>query len=82
MLNASCSAPWSIAPSPSQKKIEPGRRYSSTCRTFGITVFGVPVMMLTAIELEDSVDLARRVGADEYMTKLAETSANANAKKD
>ncbi len=29
----------------------------------------VPVMMLTAIELDDARDLARRVGADEYMTK-------------
>ena len=30
---------------------------------------GVPVVILTAIELEDSIDLARRVGADEYVTK-------------
>ena len=37
---------WSMAPSPSQKKMLPGRRYSSTWRTFGMTVFGVPVMMV------------------------------------
>src|SRR6185312_4544426 len=37
---------WFMAPSPSQKKMLPGRRYSSTCRIFGITVLGVPVMML------------------------------------
>ncbi len=29
----------------------------------------IPVMMLTAIDMEDSRDLPRRVGADGYMTK-------------
>ena len=29
----------------------------------------VPILILTAIELEDSKDLARRVGADGYVTK-------------
>jgi two-component system OmpR family response regulator len=30
---------------------------------------GMPIVMLTAIELEDSKDLAKRVGADDYVTK-------------
>ncbi|REJ92926.1 MAG: response regulator [Planctomycetota bacterium] len=29
----------------------------------------VPVMFLTAVDMDDARDLARRVGADEYMTK-------------
>ena len=33
---------WSIAPSPSQKKIDARAQVSSTVRIFGITVFGVP----------------------------------------
>ena len=39
---------WLIEPSPSQKKICPGRRVSSTWRTLGRTVFGVPVMIIPA----------------------------------
>ena len=43
---------WSIAPSPSQKKIVPGRSVSSTVRILGRTVFGVPVTGVSAsIEL-------------------------------
>lgn len=30
---------------------------------------GVPVMMLTAIDMDDARQLAQRVGADEYLTK-------------
>ena len=37
---------WVIAPSPSQKKTLPGRRYSSTWRILGMTVLGVPEMMV------------------------------------
>ena len=37
---------WDMAPSPSQKKMLPGRRVSSTCLIFGSTVLGVPEMML------------------------------------
>ena len=36
---------WFIAPSPSQKKIEPGRSVSRTCLIFGSTVLGVPEMI-------------------------------------
>ena len=37
---------WVIEPSPSQKKMLPGRRYSNTWRILGSTVFGVPVIMV------------------------------------
>lgn len=46
----------------------------------------VPVLILTAIDMEDARDLARRVGADDYMTKpydpdelLARIRLNADA---
>src|SRR5882724_11829328 len=35
-----------MAPSPSQKKMLPGRMYSRTCRILGRTVFGVPEMIV------------------------------------
>ena len=37
---------WVMAPSPSQKKIAPGRSVSRTWRTLGITLSGVPVMIV------------------------------------
>ena len=42
---------WSMSPSPSQKQIMPGRRYSRTCRIFGSTVFGVPVTIAYLLQL-------------------------------
>ncbi len=37
---------WVMAPSPSQKKMLPGRKYSRTCRILGSTVLGVPEMIV------------------------------------
>src|SRR5207247_1221552 len=49
---------WSMAPSPSQKKMLPGRRYSSTWRTFGITVFGVrQLLRLVDVDLKEVADV-------------------------
>ena len=37
---------WDMAPSPSQKKTLPGLKYSRTSLILGMTVLGVPVMMV------------------------------------
>jgi DNA-binding response OmpR family regulator len=49
--------------------ILPGESGFEVCERLKTTERYVPVLILTAIELEDSKNLAARVGADAYMTK-------------
>lgn len=49
--------------------ILPGESGFEICQRFKLTDPAVPVLIVSAIELDDSVNLARRVGADGYLTK-------------
>jgi DNA-binding response OmpR family regulator len=49
--------------------ILPGESGFEVCTRFKQTDRFVPVLILSAIELDDSLQLARRVGADCYLTK-------------
>ena len=49
--------------------ILPGESGFEICERFKLSDPTIPVLIVSAIELDDSVDLARRVGADGYLTK-------------
>ena len=49
--------------------ILPGESGFQICERFKQLDKAIPVLILSAIELDDSKDLARRVGCDEYLTK-------------
>lgn len=49
--------------------ILPGESGFEVCERLKVTDPRVPVMLLTAIDMEDSRALARRIGADVYVTK-------------
>src|SRR5438105_1727317 len=47
--------------------ILPGESGFEICQRFKLSDPAIPVLIVSAIELDDSVDLARRVGADGYL---------------
>jgi DNA-binding response OmpR family regulator len=49
--------------------ILPNETGYEVCERFKTTDPNVPVMFLTAVDLDDSVKLAKRVGADDYLIK-------------
>jgi DNA-binding response OmpR family regulator len=49
--------------------ILPGESGFEICERFKLTEKAVPILILSEIELDDSVALAKRVGADGYLTK-------------
>jgi DNA-binding response OmpR family regulator len=49
--------------------ILPGQSGFEICERFKQSEKGVPVLILSAIELDDARDLAHRVGCDAYLTK-------------
>lgn len=49
----------------------PGESGYEVCERFKTAEAAVPVLILTAIDLDDSRELARRVGADGYLVKPA-----------
>lgn len=49
--------------------ILPGESGFEICERFKLTDKSVPILILSEIELDDSVALAKRVGADGYLTK-------------
>ncbi len=55
--------------------ILPGESGFEVCERFKKIDRYVPVLILSAIELADSIDLAKRVGADCYLTKPFEPQA-------
>lgn len=49
--------------------ILPGESGFEICERFKLMDKTIPILILTEIELEDSIALAKRVGADGYLTK-------------
>lgn len=49
--------------------ILPGESGFEICERFKLTDKSIPILILTEIELADSIALAKRVGADGYLTK-------------